>query len=464
MSQINSAISAKDLSQTQEWEVIKSAALTLRGHQITDGSIPEQSVHKICSIAVSGISGSLRELASNIPHDSEYLLACADDFDRWSNTGFGVPDFYDSLSAFHPERNRVDGLAHLVVFPMYTQNGSTDRFVEAVLFEVIWPEFVSRLESSEYGNPAFVPIRFVDFTPGYVTNSAVLFPESVALTPRVPVGSPEGTKAELPPFTWGGIFADREAARYRRVVKAAAETTRLELPEAAKELLENQKLAEQTFVMWDLIHDRTHMRGDLPFDPFMIKQRMPFYLYGLEEMRCDLTAFRESVKLFRAKDTDEETRKYAQLVQYAVLFDRIFRFPLSGNRKRNYDSVAGQLLFAYLHQQRVIHWTDTQLTIDWDELPDAVVSLSDKINDLYWRSIDRPKVVHWLAAYELVSDYLAPHPASKWAKREIPLTGTTAELTDQIMDDEFPLSMFYEALLKKMTPVIQSTVGITGKD
>jgi hypothetical protein len=29
-------------------------------------------------------------------------------------------------------------------------------------------------------------------------------------------------------------------------------------------------------VMWDLIiHDRTHMRGDLPSDPFMIKQRMP---------------------------------------------------------------------------------------------------------------------------------------------------------------------------------------------
>ena len=45
--------------------------------------------------------------------------------------------------------------------------------------------------------------------------------------------------------------------------------------------------------MWDLIHDRTHMRGDLPFDPFMIKQRMPYFLYSLEELRCDLTAFRE---------------------------------------------------------------------------------------------------------------------------------------------------------------------------
>ena len=64
-------------------------------------------------------------------------------------------------------------------------------------------------------------------------------------------------------------------------------------------LLDDQKLAEETFVMWDLIHDRTHMRGDLPFDPFMIKQRMPFFLYSLEELRCDLTAFRESVKLER---------------------------------------------------------------------------------------------------------------------------------------------------------------------
>ena len=464
MSNVNSAISAKDLAQSQEWEVIKSAALTLRGHQIHDGSIPEKSVHRICAIAVSGISGSLRELAKRIDHDSEYLLACADDFDRWSDQDFTVPDFYDSLAAFHPEKHRIDGLAHLVVFPMYTQNGSADRFVEAVLFEVIWPEFLARLESADYTNPAFMPVRFVDFTPGYVTNSAVIFPESVAVTPRVPAGAPEGSKAELPPFSWGGIFADREAARYRRVVKAAAEITHLDLPAGAQELLVDQNLAEKTYVMWDLIHDRTHMRGDLPFDPFMIKQRMPFYLYGLEELRCDLTAFRESVKLFRAKDTDEETRKYAQLVQYAVLFDRIFRFPLSGNRKRNYDSVAGQLLFAYLHQQKVLHWTDTQLAIDWDELPDAVVSLSDKINELYWRSIDRPKVVHWLAAYDLVSEVLAPHPASKWAKREIPLNGTTGELTDQILDDEFPLSMFYEALVKKMSPVIQSTIGITGKD
>ena len=194
-----------------------------------------------------------------------------------------MPDFLDSLVAFQPQQHRVDGIRHLVVFPMYTQNGSADRHVEALLVEVIWPEFIAELEAGDYGNRLFLSLRLVDFTPGYDTNSAVLFPETVAMR-------------EIPTFTWGAIFQDREAARYRRVVRAAAEITKLDLPEDAAALLDDQDLAEKTFVMWDLIHDRTHMRGDLPFDPFMIKQRMPFFLYTLEELRCDLTAFRESVR------------------------------------------------------------------------------------------------------------------------------------------------------------------------
>jgi len=33
-----------------------------------------------------------------------------------------------------------------------------------------------------------------------------------------------------------------------------------------------------------------------------------------------------------------------------------------------------------------------------------------------------------------------------------------------VLDDEFPLSMFFEALEKKMRDVISSTSGITGAD
>jgi hypothetical protein len=451
----------EDIAATPAWQRLKSAATAIRAHQVKDGSIPDADAHGAARNHVSDIVASVRELAPFFPSDRSYLEAVAVDFERWADAGFGVPDFLDSLVEFQPQASRRDGELHLVVFPMYTQNGSTDRLVEAVIVEVVWPEFVGALEAGDYSNALFVPIRFVDFTPGYDTNSAVLFPETVAMR-------------SIPTFTWGAIFADREAARFRRVVRKAAEITKLELPADAQELLDDQQLAEETFVMWDLIHDRTHMRGDLPFDPFMIKQRMPFFLYSLEELRCDLTAFRESVRLEKdlssrerseLSEAEAETLRHARLVQYAVIFDRIFRFTLTGSRVRNYDGLGGQLLFAWLHQHRVLHWTDTSLAIDWDAVPDVVVQLGDAIDELYWRSIDRPKVAHWLAAYELVSAVVEPHPASAW-KRGLPdevLLGAPRGMTDLVLDDEFPLSMFYEALQKKMGDVIASTAGITGR-
>jgi hypothetical protein len=439
------------LEDTAAWHTIKAAAAELRSMQVHDGSIPDTSNHAVARTAVDRIRTALPTFIAALPHDEAYLNALDGDFRRWADGGFVEPDFFDSLMAFQPQRDRVNGLRHLVVFPMYTQNGSSDRFVEAVLIEVVWPDFVAELEAGEYTNGLFVPIRFLDFTEGYDTNSAVLFPETVAMR-------------EIPTFTWGAIFADREAARFRKVVRAASLITKLDLPDDAARMLDDQRLTEETFVMWDLIHDRTHMRGDLPFDPFMIKQRMPYFLYSLEELRCDLTAFREAVRLSRADDTDDVTREHAKLVQYAVIFDRIFRFAITGSRVRNYDGVGGQLLFAWLHQHHVLHWTDTSLAIDWDEVPDVVVALSDAINDLYWKSIDRPKVAHWLAAYELVSETLTPHPASAWAAGlpvEV-LAGPPKGYTDAVLDDEFPLSMFYEALSKKMDDVIVSTKGITG--
>lgn len=443
----------EDLAQNPVWLELKAAATAFQQLQVKDGSVPEAADRVRAAELVTTITAAVTELRPLFEHDGSYLDQVVADFKSWAAGGFGVPDFLDSLQAFQPQLDRVDGLRHLVVFPMYTQNGSTNRFVEAVLVEVIWPEFIAELEAGDYSNRLFVPLRFLDFTPGYDTNAAVLFPESVAMR-------------ETPAFTWGAIFQDREAARYRRVVAAAAEITNLDLPAEAAELLADQKLTEETFIMWDMIHDRTHMRGDLPFDPFMIKQRMPFFLYSLEELRCDLTAFRECVKIAASPASDPETARHARLVQYTVIFDRIFRFAITGSRVRNYDGLGGQLLFAWMHQHHVLHWTDTKLTIDWDAIAQVVSALGDAIDDLYWHSIDRPKLAHWLAAYDLVSSTVTPHPASVWAKGKeaLPLMEPLKEMTNQVLDDEFPLSMFYEALSKKMKPVIESTVGITAGD
>jgi hypothetical protein len=439
-------------SRHPAWRQLVTAVEELRTLQSPDGSI-DGAAHDLADArsAVGGVLDALGALAPLFPHDAEYHSALRADFTRWADGGFGIPDFLDSLLAFRPETQRVDGLEHLVVFPMYTQNGNPDRNIEAVLFRVVWPDWLAELERTRYDNPMFVPITFTAFTSGYDTNSAVLFPETVAVR-------------EVPVYTWGAIFCDREAARFRVVTTAAAKTVRLELPADAAELVASQQAAQDAYVLWDMIHDRTHSHGDLPFDPFMIKQRMPYWLYSLEELRCDLTTFREAVRL------EAESLPQARAVQYSILFDRLFRFPISGNRIRNYDGLGGQLLFAYLHKNDVLRWTDNRLTIDWNTVAPAVIGLCERVEKLYRDSIDRPKVAHWIAAYELMSEYVTPNPASTWARglREpwadvLPLDGPPKELVNRVLPDEFPLSMFYEALEKKLRDVIASTRGITAQ-
>ncbi|MDT3399174.1 DUF6421 family protein [Streptomyces sp. B1866] len=431
------------------WARLKAAVEAIRPWQSRDGSIDFRAdgapSRESADAALDRVAAAVEELAALLPHDAAYHRALLADLRRWRDGGFGVPDFLDSLLAFQPARSRADGRRHLVVFPMYTQNGNPDRNLEALVVSVVWPDWLAGLERTRYDNPLFLGLTFDDFTAGYDTNSAVLFPETIAVRE-----APER-------FSWGGIFCDREAARFRRVTEAAVRVLRLALPEDAAALLADQRRCQEAFVLWDMVHDRTHSHGDLPFDPFMIKQRQPFWMYGLEELRCDLTAFREAVRL-----ADEGVAQ-ARDVQYAVIFDRLFRFPVTGDRVRNYDGLGGQLLFAYLHRHDVVRWTDNTLHIDWARAPRVTSRLCDEIEALYREGIDRPKLVHWLKAYELVASYLAPHPGSVWAKGPdaLDLSKPPRKLVDDVLPDEFPLSMFYEALARKLRGVIASTRGIT---
>ncbi|MDT0265956.1 DUF6421 family protein [Streptomyces sp. DSM 44915] len=431
------------------WPVLKAAVAAIRPAQAKDGSIdltaedapdPAELTRQ-----VARITDAVETLSPLLAHDAAYHRALVADLRRWADGGFGVPDFLDSLLAFQPTASRVDGRQHLVVFPMYTQNGNPDRNLEAVVFRVVWPDWLAELERTRYDNPLFLSITFEDFTDGYDTNSAVLFPETIAVRQ-----APER-------FSWGAIFCDREAARFGRVVEAACQVTSLALPEEAQGLLTDQRRCQQTFGLWDMVHDRTHSHGDLPFDPFMIKQRQPFWMYGLEELRCDLTAFHEAGKL--ADDGYPQGRD----VQYAVLLDRLFRFPVTGARVRNYDGLGGQLLFAYLHQHDALRWRDNRLTVDWAHARAVTAQLREEIETLYRRGIDRPKIVHWLKAYDLVANYLSPHPGSVWAKGPdaLDLSQPPRRLVDEVLPDEFPLSLFYEALARKLRKVIESTRGIT---
>ena len=432
-------------STDSNWLALVAAVEGIRALQQKDGSIAEGADAGELKQHASSMIESIRALTPRFAHQREHLEATVADIEKWITSEFAVPDFLDSLLLFRPDQNRKHGLENLVVFPMYTQNGNLDRNFEAVVTRTFWPDWVAELERNKYDNPAFVPIEFVAFTKGYETNSAVLFPETVATR-------------ELAKFYWGGIFCDREAARFRRITAAASDLLKLSLPADLELMLADQKLTQESYVLWDLVHDRAHSHGDLPFDPFMIKQRMPFWMYALEELRCDLTTYRESFVL-------EQNDVYlARFVRLAILFDRVYRFPITGDRVRNYDGLAGQIIFAWLHQQGILNWTDNTLSFDWRRIDQAMIELCEKVEELYRTSIDRSRLGHWMAAYEFVSGLVAPHPASTWAKGadSLPLDGELKELVNLILPDEFPLNVFYEALRKKLAPEVAATAGIVG--
>jgi uncharacterized protein DUF6421/uncharacterized protein DUF4350 len=420
------------------WADLKAAVEELRLTQEPDGSV-DLSAHDAGRLAelVEVISNAARSLARHFPHQKDYIEALRHDLRDWVHSDFAKPDFARSMEAFRPERDRHHGIEHLVVFPMYKQNASRDTCFEALIVRVPWPAFVAELERSGYDNPKFVPVNFVDYTAGYDSECAVLFPETFSTAKR-------------PPSYFGGIFCDREAERFRRVCGQAAELLGLNLPPDAACLLTSPELSMDAYVVWDLIHDRTHMHGDLPFDPFMIRQRSPYWMYSLEELRCDLTAFAEAVKLER------KGFAFARYVQYAILFDRLFRFPVTGSRVRNYDGLGGQLLFAFLHREGYLHWTDNRMTIDWERLGEGVGALRERVQELYHSGIDRSKLGQWVAAHDMVATYVPPGAGSRWAKegRDLPEVTEPKELVDLVKDDEFPLSLFYVQLQGKLEPVL----------
>ena len=174
-------------------------------------------------------------------------------------------------------------------------------------------------------------------------------------------------------------------------------------------MLASPGISQQAYILWDLIHDRAHSHGDLPFDPFMIRQRAPYWMYSLEELRCDLTAFTQAVELEAEGVGVRALRPVRDPARPAAAL------PDHGPRVRNYDGLGGQLLFAYLHRHGYLHWTDNQLTIEWDRVAEGVAALRAEVEELYRRGIDRTKLQHWAAAHDLVAASVPPAAGSRWA-------------------------------------------------
>jgi hypothetical protein len=414
------------------WSHLKGLINDLRQLQSPDGSVPPEKLEvavKLAQTARAWIPSSVDHFA----HEKDYLAALDQDFARWIEGGCARPDFSESLAAFNPQMCRRDGLETIAIFPMYTPNASSDIRFEAMLFRTPWPPWLAALESTRFPNQKFVPGHLVDFTDGYASECAVLFPETIALSKR-------------PSNLFATIFCNREAARLQRTVMSAVDAVKLMLPPDLEFWLSSRPMIEDTIALWDLIHDTSHSLGELPFDPFMIRQRAPFWMYGLEELRVDLRSYGEARRLA------EEGFPFAHYVSYAILLDRIFRFPITGPRIRNYDALGGQLLFAFLHQRDVLIWSDNRLSIDWTRVDSEVAALRADLRALYKLGSDCSKMTFWLAAHDLVSRYVRPNVGSRWKadSRAITDESDLKHWIDLVHPDEFPLGTFHLNLRKQV--------------
>ena len=257
------------------WQHLKQVTNALRALQKADGALAEAASRDEAQALVMQMRDCITDLLPHFLHQAEYLKCVLLDLQAWVEGGFGKPDFAQSLAAFRPELKREDNIEHLVVFPLYTPNGSPETKFEVLRVRVPWPAWLAELERTQFDNAKFVPLHFVDHTEGYASECAVLFPETVSVTGK-------------PTNNFGGIFCDREAARYQRVVGAACKVMNVNVPPQVTSFLQSSDLIRDTFALWDLIHDRWHSHGELPFDPFMIRQRLPYWMYSLEELRVDL--------------------------------------------------------------------------------------------------------------------------------------------------------------------------------
>lgn len=414
------------------WSALKTSVSALRVRQSADGSVPPEYHTHAQALATETLS-HLAALAPQFPHEAEYFAALERDFAAWIASGFAKPDFAASLVAFTPQRHRRDGLETLALFPLYTPNASSDVRFEAILFRTPWPDWLAHLERDRFHNSKFVPGHLIDFTDGYDSQCAVLFPETVSVAARAT-------------NQFATIFCDREAARLQRIAFASARAVNLALHPELEFWLSSRRVMEDTLALWDLIHDTSHSAGELPFDPFMIRQRAPFWMYGLEELRVDLRSYGEAMRLAR------EGFPFARYVGYAIVLDRLFRFPITGSRVRNYDALGGQLLFAFLHQADALVWSDNRLTLRWEQLDAAITALTEELRRLYKFGSDCSKMTFWLAAHDLISRHVPPNVASIWRAdaRAVTDEADLKHWLDLIHPDEFPLGTFHANLQRRL--------------
>lgn len=409
---------------------------SLRKLQTPNGAkfpeIEDEQLKKHIAIVQNVIS----DLVASFPHQKDYFLALLSDFEQWEKDGFGVPDFSRSLASLYIERKHEN--SYIIMAPMYLMNASSDVKFDSILTEILWPSWLADLGRVRWPNHAFISAILKKFSEGYKSECAVFFPEMVS--------GNQGVETKF-----GIIFSNREAERFQRICKAAAKITNLQADPQLGCFLNNLYLIENAFALWDLIHDTTHNKGPLPRVLFKEKRRQPYWMYAMEELRVDLGSWLGAHDLYL--NSNQVMGLYAS---WSVLFDRIFRFPITGNRIKNYDGLAGQILTNALFKGNALIWEGGILCFHWEAVGPVLEKLYTQISDIESKALTSPHKHDWRLAYELVCEYVPPAEISTFRSASIAECVYDKDRGNfkTVLDDEFPLSKFHLWLQKQLKGII----------
>jgi hypothetical protein len=432
----NNNIEADRISEYIAWKKAKSVIGALQDMEDQKAAIIPAKKTDAKSL-INELIPAVVDLGGAFPHQTDYFTSLIADFEKWIAEDFGEPDFSNSLQTIHLEKHREDGKYSVAIFPMYTPNNSLDYKFEALLFKSVYPAWLQTINDGKVKNELFIAGALIDYTRGYASECAVFFPEMVKVRRRIN-------------NDFGVLFVSREAARCQRITKMALAYLKVTCPAEVEFYLNCSDIIQDAFALWDLLHDKSHMEGFLPFDPFMVRQRSPFWMYSLEELRADLESYQKALSL------ENEGFNYAKWVKYSIIFDRVFRFPLAlSHRIKDYDGVAGQILSNYLFSNNIFKFKDRRMVIEWSDLDSAVLKLRALISDLYWRGLQTNKMKHWQNGHDLISNYLDPHYNSKWQKdhRQNNNFSSESDWLNAVEDDEFPHNQFYMYLKRGTRPI-----------
>jgi hypothetical protein len=399
----------------------------------------------------------LAEAPKCFDHQLDYFQALTADFESWRDAGLRTePDFAESFLKLKLQNKRGLNQTALVVAPMYLQNASTEYRFEAVYLEIPWPLWLKHIEKNN-PDPTYVPGRLLEYSNGYDSNCAVLFPEQILSNKKLN-------------DVVGVIFCDREAERLMHYAQFAAVHFNITFPPDLTACLQSNVLIEDAFMLWDLMHNSSHFEGPLPYDRFKSGKKQPYWMYALEELKVDLTAYSKIMK-------SDKKNGLNCVARYIIVLDRLFRFSISGEREKNYDALAGQLLLSFLQSENVsggntstgqdtkagVEKNSTKISLNWENIQQRILQFK-KILDAH--EIDGANLSleeYWLKSYYLVASLLPPALTSNFPRTYSELLRLPDKkalsregIRDRVKSDEFPLNQMLLEYREAATRILPS--------